>query len=281
MKRGTPDHWKMKDFARRAGAGLIRQPYALAWANGVLERLWHYAAKYCPQGDIGRVPDEEIAEVCCWPRARAGELVQHLLASGWLDSSEKHRLLIHDWKDHCESSVKKTLQNRHLEFFFPESSGKSFPFSACLSLSLSHSHSQADAVQERSCPSDPTDDTQLGPVPANGRGHPELAPTAELNGFTALRDAVEAASPPDAFTPDDWAVAYRSWLKLDMGQRVTAQQNYLDRIAAGENLTFLKPQFILRNTEWRRRPAPARRGPPTADEILRNRADRRAKGELV
>lgn len=120
MKRGTPDHWKMKDLARRLN---IPPMYAIAWANGCMERLWHYAARYCLQGDIGRVPDAEIAEVCGWPVKAAGRLVDALVEARWLDRSSAHRLLIHDWHEHCDESVKKTLKNRGLQFFFPESSG--------------------------------------------------------------------------------------------------------------------------------------------------------------
>src|ERR1017187_5590503 len=111
LKRGAPDHWKMKDLARRCG---VPAPYALPWANGVMERLWHYTAKYCVQGNIGKVPNEEIAEICCWPIRRALVLVEALLASGWFDRSEKYRLLIHDWSDHADSAVTKTLNNRAL-----------------------------------------------------------------------------------------------------------------------------------------------------------------------
>lgn len=139
MKRGTPDHWKMKELAR-----LCKVPaqYSLPWANGVMERLWHYTAKYCLQGNIGKVPNAEIAEVCGWPVRRADELVIALLQSGWLDSSKNHRLLVHDWAEHAEDSVKKTLKNRGLQFFFPETSGNVPTFSACLS------HSQAIAKPE-------------------------------------------------------------------------------------------------------------------------------------
>jgi hypothetical protein len=121
MKRGTPDHWKMKDLARRLNVPVL---YALPWANGIMERIWHYAEKYCVQGDIGKVPNEEIAEVCCWPIKRANELVDALVSAKWLDISKKHRLLIHDWEDHCTDAVKKTLNRKGLCAFCPDKVGK-------------------------------------------------------------------------------------------------------------------------------------------------------------
>ncbi len=53
MKRGAPDHWKMKELARLCH---VPAPYGIPWANGVMERIWHYTAKYCLQGNIGKFP---------------------------------------------------------------------------------------------------------------------------------------------------------------------------------------------------------------------------------
>lgn len=120
MKRGTPDHWKMRELAR-----LMKVPvkYGLAWANGTLERLWHYTAKYHPQGDIGKARDEFIASACGWPETDAMTLVDALVAAKWLDRDTTHRLLVHDWAEHCDDSVKKTLKRNGLAFFCPDKVG--------------------------------------------------------------------------------------------------------------------------------------------------------------
>ena len=121
MKRGTPDHWKMKDLAVRLR---IPRKYAITCANGIMERLWHYTAKYAPQGDIGRVPDEHIADACGWPTEHHSELVAALVGARWLDRDAKHRLIVHDWHDHADESVKKTLKNKGLQIIFPENSSQ-------------------------------------------------------------------------------------------------------------------------------------------------------------
>ena len=117
MKRGTPDHYKMAELARLLK---VPAPYAIPWANGVMERLWHYAAKYTPQGDIGKVSDEAIAKACEWPERKSSQLISALLEAKWLDFSERHRLLVHDWSEHADESVKKLLQRKGLQFFCPE-----------------------------------------------------------------------------------------------------------------------------------------------------------------
>lgn len=130
MKRGTPDHPK----TRR----LMRLLSIETWqACGILETLWHFTAKHAIRGDIGRWTDEEIAEGIGWTKD-ASELVSALVESRWLDRSDKYRLIVHDWHDHADDSVKKTLKNRGETFVtfeanseafrkVPESSGKFLP----------------------------------------------------------------------------------------------------------------------------------------------------------
>lgn len=118
MRRGAPDHWKMRALSMCLKVPVL---YGLAWANGTMERLWHYTAKYHPQGDIGKAPDWAIAEACAWPADKAAELIEGMVESKFVVRSEQHRLLVHDWPQHADDSVKKTLKNNGLEFFFPES----------------------------------------------------------------------------------------------------------------------------------------------------------------
>lgn len=103
----------MKRLAHLSG---VPKVYALAWANGALERLWHYTAKYAIRGDIGRITNREIAEVCCYPIKRADSLIEILIESGWLDRHPNYRLVVHDWADHADESTRKTVRNRGLNF---------------------------------------------------------------------------------------------------------------------------------------------------------------------
>lgn len=106
MKRGTPDHPKVFDLC---DALKIRRPAAL----GHLELLWHFTAKYAPQGDVGRYPDKRIEAALDWAGA-PGRLVLALTSTGWLDDSPSHRLLVHDWRDHADQAVVKRLLRSHL-----------------------------------------------------------------------------------------------------------------------------------------------------------------------
>ena len=108
MKRGTPDHPKVLILCENLHC---RRPTAL----GYLTLLWEFTANYAPQGDVGKYSDKWIEASLDW-RGRSGVLIQALLKSGWLDTHEQHRYVIHDWSDHCEDSVRLRLWRHRLDF---------------------------------------------------------------------------------------------------------------------------------------------------------------------
>jgi len=85
-----------------------------AEAVGILECLWHWTAKFAPRGDIGRFPDVEIEDGAYW-EGQTGRLVTALVDTGWVDRSEDHRLVVHDWHEHTDDATKKALSRRGLE----------------------------------------------------------------------------------------------------------------------------------------------------------------------
>jgi hypothetical protein len=98
----------MEDLAAR----LDRE---LPLAVGILSILWDFAATFTPRGDIGKYSNEILSRKLGW-RGDPGTLIDALIASGWLDRDEGHRLLIHDWPTHCEDSVHAKLARDHLYF---------------------------------------------------------------------------------------------------------------------------------------------------------------------
>lgn len=77
-------------------------------AVGILELLWHFTAQNAPRGDVGRWSDEEIARAVRWPDCTSSVLISGLISSKFLDMSKKYRLVVHDWAEHCEQSVKRS-----------------------------------------------------------------------------------------------------------------------------------------------------------------------------
>ena len=108
MKRETLRHPKTYDLASRLGCS---RPEAL----GFLTLLWDFTADMATDGSVGRWPDGSIAGACDW-RGQADEFICALVDAGWLDRDPTHRLLVHDWHDHCERWVKAKLDKAGKKF---------------------------------------------------------------------------------------------------------------------------------------------------------------------
>ena len=101
MKRGTPGHPKMKALCKALDVPL----YA---GVGLLETLWHLTMRYAPAGNIGKFTNEAIAEELGWP-GDPDMLVSSLISAGWLDECDTNRLIVHDWENHADQTVKRYL----------------------------------------------------------------------------------------------------------------------------------------------------------------------------
>lgn len=92
------------------------RPCDVAEALGILEALCnHFAPRFCPQGNVGKFSDQEIA-LGCGSTRDAHTLIAALRTAGWLDAHEEHRLLIHDWHEHADELVRKKLKYSGLRF---------------------------------------------------------------------------------------------------------------------------------------------------------------------
>jgi hypothetical protein len=108
MKRAVP--YCFKTLRLMAQLGCCRSE-----AVGILEMLWWVTATQTPQGDIGRFSDAELAHAIGTDRDPA-TVVGALRTAGWLDPDAEHRLLVHDWADHADQTVRRTLGYNRLQF---------------------------------------------------------------------------------------------------------------------------------------------------------------------
>ncbi len=108
MKAGTTELLKFKKLVRVLGESTRS-------VVGVLELLWQGTAKNAPAGDIGRHTNDEIAILCDWQESPR-KLVDALIETGWIDTCETHRLVVHDWSMHAPNYIKGNLQRWGKEF---------------------------------------------------------------------------------------------------------------------------------------------------------------------
>ena len=99
MKLDALDHPKLHHLSSLLG---IARPTAI----GHLELLWAYTARYAPDGELTKHPYRAIARACDW-MGDAGQFIDSLIESGWLDSDDSPlvrgdpcTMHIHDWADH-------------------------------------------------------------------------------------------------------------------------------------------------------------------------------------
>ncbi|HBE71802.1 MAG TPA: hypothetical protein DDW52_26970 [Planctomycetaceae bacterium] len=108
MKDGTTEKLKFKKLKLRLGLA--------EWQLvGLLETLWKFTRQNCPQGDIGRFSDEDIA-VSIEYSDDATELIAALTDCGWLERDDEFRLVVHDWSEHAPTFIKGCLRRHKREF---------------------------------------------------------------------------------------------------------------------------------------------------------------------
>lgn len=108
MITGTTEHPKFLELA----AELDIMPCYVA---GILECLWNFTRGFCPQGNVGRFTDRAIARGLGY-EGDAKKLIAALVNARWIDVSTEHRLIIHDWPDHCGLATHGKLARARLMF---------------------------------------------------------------------------------------------------------------------------------------------------------------------
>lgn len=189
MKRGTPDHPKTKRLMQILNCDQIT-------AVGILEMVWHWAARYAPQGDIGRWSPEHIAAGIGWGHG-ARALVDALADAGYFDRHRKHRYLIHDWHEHAEDAVKKYIARNNLTFLTMSRRvrTKSRHVTPAVAVAV------ASAIAHNG-----TDNPPIPPTPEAPNGHPP-GPPADAGGSGQGRKASDVERVAKAvkakWRPDD------------------------------------------------------------------------------
>lgn len=113
MLKSGLNHPKMARLAELLGEEICT-------ARGIMESIWHMTAELAPRGNIGKFSNEEILAALHWKNKRnpitADQLIESLLSVRFLDPHPDHRLVCHDWHQHCDDYVHMRLANDTLVF---------------------------------------------------------------------------------------------------------------------------------------------------------------------
>lgn len=158
MKRGTPDHPKTKRLAE-----LLK--LARWQVVGLLESLWHFTSNYAKRGDIGKWSNAEIASHLEWSQCAPDELIAALINSRLVDECSQNRLLVHDWEDHCDQTVRRSEEVKNLGF------AKQSPVVVSTLLSNVSQPGQSQSQSQSQSPAKAG--TSVQPLATNGAPEPE------------------------------------------------------------------------------------------------------------
>ena len=104
MKIDGLKHPKTKELAYSLEIPL---PHAI----GLLELLWAFVGQQTPQGNIGKWSNAVIAGEAGWQKC-PDAFVNALISVKFLDESDEHRLLVHDWFEHAPNWVHAKLKRK-------------------------------------------------------------------------------------------------------------------------------------------------------------------------
>lgn len=280
MKRGTPDHPKMFQLARKLGV-------PRAHAVGMMEVLWHWVARFAPAGDIGKWDDAEIAAACDW-RDAPEDFTDALVSAGWIDRSDEFRLIVHDWPEHCEDSIHTSLA-RSGKLFADGSMPSTSRLNAnekvkaeealsgaynstrekarksaqtrekapCLSQASAKPEPSSSAAGAATCDADPP------PI------EPEVLPEEQGDGWQALIEVVDEAGM--RYSQPDLSAVRKQWGTMPIQEQLTVIRHIRDSLDAG---MFADEQYVpalknfFRDKRWQRG-VRERAGPKTDDRNLR------------
>ena len=189
MLRTAHNSPKLKRLKRR----LQIPQYA---AVGLLESLWHMTATQAQRGDIGKWDDADIASQIEW-EGDEGELIAAFVECGWLDEHPEHRLVVHDWHQHADTTVKRSPQVRDKGFASDSPAADSSPTGKTSNSDVKDDTSHA-TDSRLACESHASDlRVTLQPEP-----EPEPVPEPEPD------SCAEAAAPPSTPAPVDASEAF-------------------------------------------------------------------------
>lgn len=267
MKKGTPHHPKMHALATALDL-------ELPTVVGMMEMLWHFAGQNTPRGDIGSVRIKSIAAAMEWHK-KPELLIDALVRTGWMDVDPLHGLIIHDWPDHCEDSVKKWLI-RKKKWFLPiyekiqKNGGNNSEINCHSREATAEAEASGVGVEAEKENKNQSRASEIEIIP----GPPPETP--EFQAFLAI-----FAGLGTELSQHDADVTCRLWVSLDFPERAMAYyyaQNKLPEWKTKEVQYVPRPWTFLRDKHWTRiKFAKGRDRPATKGETAHETAARMFK----
>jgi hypothetical protein len=231
MKRAALGHPKMNKLARIL--------HLAHWgAVGIMESIWQFTAKHAIQGNIGRWTDKEIADGIEWG-GDTSRLISALEESGFLDYDSQYRFLVHDWPDHADQSVRKTLHSKGLKFIEGSHRGRT---------GVAQGSPRGDAGVEQGSPT-PTDtlkpkvsDSQIDTTNVSGTG---------IAAFPSLSKPLGVPPLPPKGEPTEFDIFWKAYpRKTGKGAAKKSWEKAKEKPPIADILTAVQRQ--IKSEQWQK-----------------------------
>jgi len=203
VKMTAPQSMKFSKLKRR-----LQLPH---WQIvGLLESIWLFTQVNAPAGDIGRHSNEDIAAGIEW-YGDADLLISHLVESGWLETCNTHRLLVHDWEDHAPNFLKGNMAKY----------GKSFARKDLVNQSPRDAPKESPREAPREAPSDGRMDAPPNvDKPSQSKTKEKTVATAPIDenaknaicGPISAQIASEAVQIPESLSTAKFGAVWTEWV---------------------------------------------------------------------
>lgn len=231
MKLDALDHPKTLDFAARLN---VTRPTAI----GHLELLWAFVGKLAPQGNVGKFADGAIARASEW-QGDPAEFIVALVEAGFLDDDPEHRLLVHDWHDHCPRWVSAKLKK--LGITFSVRSVVSSAVATAVATTVPSPCARASPGEGKAGEGKRVHAHAPEPTAGEGNGSSEPSLAHELT------ERIKALYPAGTYRASNWILAERAISKLLDGGEIADQLLALARAFAEQQQAkgSTGTQFVL------------------------------------
>ncbi len=213
MKRGTELKLKFRELKQALGLPIWQ-------VKGILQALWDFVGENAIHGDVGRFSDEQIA-VGIEYAGDAQNLMRILRETRWLDAHPTHRLVVHDWHEHCEDRVKKWVER--------EARDKGGPgFASAKNVSKHHDgggQQRTTADDVRQCPTTADNGSLPEPEPEPIPEPKKEAASGDAIGSRKKKTKPEPVIPERLAADPEFLAAWESWQadRRERGKTLTSR----------------------------------------------------------
>jgi len=196
---------------------------------GILDGLWYLTSLSAQDGAIGKFSDEEIA---AWLEydGDPGELIDHLVSRKFLDRCPVHRLIVHDWPQHCPKYIEGILKRHNKPFATIQDAPIGTSYSN-VQIADSHSNLLPSLVLSRQVNSSQGNTSLRDKVADSNESPPAISESTDppQKAKPAKRNPDAEIVIPPALAAEPFLAAWSAWISVRRENRWSCRESCLSK----------------------------------------------------